>query len=188
MIQLGPDPLFTRTPIRNFPSDVALAGETASTLLALIAEMARRPRDATVLDARRARIATAAAADRAALRALAEKVCGGPMTKAWVSACHQVAEAPALPVIVLVLTNREWGAVRHSVLGLYPGGQADRANDVPLSSLRPSPDFTLTAAASRAHTKAVTEGRELPAALDRAIRGARTERRQVLLNIAISPD
>lgn len=266
VIQLGPDPLFTRTPIRNFPSDVALVGETAPTLLALIAAMADQPRDAKALETRRARIAKAAAADRAALRERSELGCASPMTKAWVSAClsraikaqdrpatifhelgcplphldldahnsyfqephsgglgwglpaalgaqlvdpdrlifatmgdgsymfanptacHQVAEAHGLPVIVLVLNNGEWGAVRQSVLGLYPGGQADRANEVPMTSLRPSPDFTLTAAASRAYTETVTEGSELPAALERAIRVARTERRQVLLNIAISPD
>ncbi|MEM7378486.1 MAG: thiamine pyrophosphate-requiring protein [Pseudomonadota bacterium] len=99
--------------------------------------------------------------------------------------CHQVCEALSLPVITLVLNNEEWGAVRHSVEGLYPGGHARRSNDVPLTSLRPSPDFTLTAQASRAHTETVTDGSALPAALARAIEVARGECRQVLLNIAI---
>ncbi|MEM9604333.1 MAG: thiamine pyrophosphate-requiring protein [Pseudomonadota bacterium] len=101
------------------------------------------------------------------------------------TACHQVCEALGLPVITLVLNNEEWGAVRHSVEGLYKNGLARKSNDVPLTSLRPSPDFTLTAQASRAHTETVTDGGALPAALDRAIHIARTERRQVLLNIAI---
>ena len=73
-------------------------------------------------------------------------------------ACHQVAEAHALPVITLVLNNEEWGAVRHSVEGLYKGGLAAKSNDVPLTSLRPSPDFTKTAEASRAYTETVTDG------------------------------
>lgn len=101
------------------------------------------------------------------------------------TACHQVCEALGLPVITLVLNNEEWGAVRHSVQGLYKGGLASKSNDVPLTSLRPSPDFTKTAEASRAYTETVTDGRELPAALERAIEVATGDKRQVLLNIAI---
>ena len=99
--------------------------------------------------------------------------------------CHQVCEALELPVIVLVLNNEEWGAVRHSVTGLYNDGRASKTNDVPLTSLRPSPDFTRTAEASRAYTETVADGEELPAALQRAIAIATGECRQVLLNIAI---
>ena len=102
------------------------------------------------------------------------------------TACHQIAEALNLPIITLVLNNEEWGAVRHSVEGLYRDGLAPKANDVPLTRLQPSPDFCKTAEASRAYTEAVTEGRELPAALERAIKVATEEKRQVLLNIAIA--
>ena len=264
VIQLGPDPLFSRTPVRNFRADLTLAGETAPTLLALIAAMQGRPRDEVRTVARRARIAALSADTRRAALTRAEAGATGPMTKDWVSlclgralkgrkasvfhelgcplipldlehhlsyfqephsgglgwglpaalgaqladpdrlvfatmgdgsymfsnptACHQVSEALELPVIALVLNNEEWGAVRHSVQGLYRAGLAGRANDVPLTSLRPSPDFTLTAQASRAYTETVTEGAELPAALERAIAVARGERRQVLLNIAIARD
>ena len=99
--------------------------------------------------------------------------------------CHQVCEALNLPIIILVLNNEEWGAVRHSVENLYEKGLASRSNDVPLTSLQPSPDFTLTAKASRAHAETVTRGEDVPAALERAINVATTERRHVLLNIAI---
>ena len=101
------------------------------------------------------------------------------------TACHQVCEALGLPVVTLVLNNEEWAAVRHSVEGLYTGGLATRSNDVPLTSLRPSPDFCKTAEASRAYTETVVDGEELPAALDRVIRVATEEKRQCLLNIAI---
>jgi acetolactate synthase-1/2/3 large subunit len=262
VIQLGPDPLFARTPIRNFQADVTLAGETADTLLALIAEMKDRPRDEVLLAERRERITGLSAARRAEIVALAERGKGGPMSKEWVAhclgkaikgrkatvfhelgcplepldldqpnsyfqephsgglgwglaaalgaqladrerlvfatigdgsymfanptACHMVAEAHELPVITLVLNNEEWGAVRHSVVGTYRNGLAAKANDVPLTSLRPSPDFTKTAEASRAYTETVTDGEALPAALARAIRVATGEKRQVLLNIAIA--
>ena len=97
-----------------------------------------------------------------------------------------MAEGLGLPVVTLVLNNQEWGAVRDSVEGLYRSGRAVRSNDVPLTSLHPSPDFAKTAEASRAYTETVTEGEELPAALDRAIRVATEEKSQVLLNIAIA--
>ncbi len=99
--------------------------------------------------------------------------------------CHQVCEALGLPIIMLVLNNEEWGAVRHSVESLYDNGRARKANEVPLTSLQPSPDFAMTAKASRAHAENITEGEDLPAALARAIHIATQEKRQVLLNIAI---
>ncbi len=261
VIQSGPDPLFARTPVRNFPAHLTLAGETAPTVLALIDAMSAQARDEDALAKRRSKIADLAETNRQTVIAKAEKGCTAPMSKEWVSlclgraikgrtasvfhelgcplmpldlddhlgyvqephagglgwglpaalgaqladrsrlvfatmgdgsymfanptACHQVAEALELPVITLVLNNGEWGAVRHSVEGLYTGGRAAKANDVPLTSLQPSPDFTKTAEASRAHTETVTDGRDLPAALDRAIRVAQEQGRQVLLNIAI---
>ncbi|MGH6760749.1 MAG: thiamine pyrophosphate-requiring protein [Phyllobacterium sp.] len=262
VIQLGPDPLFARTPVRNFPAHVTLAGETSATLMALVAAMHAHQPDPAARDARYARIARIADDDRKANKALAHRGDGAPMSKEWVglclgkalegrkatvfqelglplssmeldqhlsfiqaphsgglgwgfpaalgaqladperlivasigdgsymfaspTACHQLAEALELPVIVLVMNNEEWGAVRHSVESLYAGGKACQSNDVPLTSLRPSPDFTLTAQASRAYTETVTDGADLPGALERAIRVATEERRQVLLNIAIS--
>ena len=250
VIQMGPDPLFSRTPVRNFPAHLTLAGDTPAALMALIAAMRDRPRDTEALAARRARIAEAADTERARVVAAAEAGAGEPMTKEWVAlclgratrgreasvfhelgaplaplapdrhlgyfqephsgglgwglpaamgakladpdrlviatvgdgsymfanpvACHLVAEAMEIPVITLVLNNEEWGAVRHSVEGLYRGGHAARANEVPLTSLRPSPDFAMVASASRAYTETVTRGEDLPAALERAIRVART--------------
>jgi len=264
VIQLGPDPLFSRTPVRHFPADVTLAGDTPLALDALIDAMAAMDRDAATIEARRARIIAISTANREAVIAEAERGNGSPMSKDWVSlclgraikghrttvfhelgcplgpldlethqsyfqephagglgwglpaamgakladpdrlvfatmgdgsymfanptACHQVMEAYDLPVITLVLNNEEWGAVRHSVQGLYRGGGAAKANTVPLTSLKPSPDFTKTAEASRAYTETVSEGDALPAALDRAIAVATQERRQVLLNIAIAPE
>ena len=262
VIQLGPDPLFGRTPVRNFRADVALAGETAPALMALIEAMSTRKGSAPTIEARRMRTEALSTANRQAVIAEAEAGCAGPMSKAWVSlcvgraikgrkatifhelglplgpldldqhnsyfqephsgglgwglpaalggqlaepdrlvfatmgdgsymfsnptACHQIAEALGLPIITLVLNNEEWGAVRHSVEGLYRDGLAGKSNEVPLTRLQPSPDFCRTAEASRAYTETVTEGKDLPAALDRAIKVATEEKRQVLLNIAIA--
>ncbi|MEZ5715358.1 MAG: thiamine pyrophosphate-requiring protein [Paracoccaceae bacterium] len=264
VIQLGPDPLFSRTPVRNFPAHLGLAGDTGETLLALIEAMRELGRDEAKLAGRREAIAGAAQAARDRVIAAAEAGSGSPMSKDWVAlclgraikgrkasvfhelgcplqpldledhlgyfqephsgglgwglpaamgaqltdperlvfatigdgsymfanptACHQVMEALRLPVITLVLNNEEWGAVRASAEMTYPDGLSSRVNEVPLTSLRPSPDFTLTAQASRAYAETVTRGEDLPAALARAIRVRDEERRQVLLNIAIARD
>jgi len=100
-------------------------------------------------------------------------------------ACHQIAEAMGLPVLLLVLNNAEWGAVRQSVLDLYPDGQASRANVMPLISLEPSPDFTKVAEASRAWTARVEEGSELPAVLGAAIDHVTIYRSQALIEIRV---
>ena len=65
-------------------------------------------------------------------------------------ACHQIAEALDISMLVIVLNNSEWGAVRQSVLDIYPDGHASRANAVPLTDLSPSPNFVKVAEASRA--------------------------------------
>ena len=268
VIQAGPDPLFTRTPVRNFAADITLSGPTERIIEALSTALSQESPDQERIAARRKTVAQEARKNRESVIATAQSGAGAPMTKDWVSlclgkaikeqsaqhgrratvfhelgcplmpldcevadsyfqephsgglgwglpaaigaqmacpdrlvfatmgdgsymfanptACHLVAEAQEVPVIVLVLNNEEWGAVRHSVEGLYPDGAARASNEVPLTSLRPSPDFTSTAKASRAYTETITDGADLPDALSRAILVATVERRQVLLNIAIA--
>ncbi|MBW6422445.1 thiamine pyrophosphate-requiring protein [Rhizobium sp. XQZ8] len=100
-------------------------------------------------------------------------------------ACHQIAEAMEIPLLVLVLNNTEWGAVRQSVLGVYPNGYAAKSNDMPLVSLAPSPDFTKVASASRAWTAKVERGDELLPVLERAIEHVTKEKTQALVEIRI---
>lgn len=262
VIQAGPDPLFSRTPVRNFPAHITLAGETAGTLTALFEAVAALPADAAAISARHKNVSAQANKNRAAVTAMAEAGCGAPMTKEWVSlclgraikgrkatvfhelgcplqpldledhnsyfqephsgglgwgfpaaigakladperlviatvgdgsyifsnptACHFVAESLRVPIIVLVLNNEEWGAVHQSVEGLYPDGHSAKENEMPLISLSPSPEYTRIAEASRAYTETVSDGRDLPDAIERAIKVSTDEGRQVLLNIAIA--
>ncbi len=102
-------------------------------------------------------------------------------------ACHQIAEAMRLPVLVLVLNNAEWGAVRQSVSGLYPEGFAVRANEMPLTSLAPSPDFVKVAEASRAWSARVEDGGALAETLARAIDHVCSERSLALVEIKVAP-
>ena len=263
VVNIGPDPVFSRFPVRNFPSHLSIAGESRLTVPALIAAMRGLARDEAAVAARRARLAGASEATRTAIRAKAADTARG-ITKAYVSlclgealdglkssvfselgtqlgvlkrsdhrswfqephsgglgwsfpcamgaqlaepericvatlgdgsymfanptVCHQIAEALALPVLVVIVNNEEWGAVRGSVAGLYPQGYAARANDMPLTALKPSPDFAVTASASRAWSRTVTEPGELRGAIDAALTVVREERRQALLNVKVLPD
>jgi acetolactate synthase-1/2/3 large subunit len=101
-------------------------------------------------------------------------------------ACHQIAEALGLPILTIVKNNAMWNAVRRSVVKGYPDGAAARMNEIPLTSLKPVPDFASIARASRAHAERVERGEDLPAALARAVEVVRTERRQVLLDLNVA--
>ncbi|MEY9534671.1 thiamine pyrophosphate-requiring protein [Sinorhizobium fredii] len=263
VVHIGQDPLYSRFPVRNFPCDLALVGDTAEIIIELAAAASMfLPTTAKLRDARRAKVADAAAERRAAVLERAEAGRGPVMSKAFVStclskaiegrdtailselgapleeltlqspdtwyqephsgglgwcfpaalgmklarqdrlivatmgdgsymfsnpvACHQIAEAAGIPLLILVLNNSEWGAVRQSVLGVYPDGFAAKSNAMPLVSLSPSPDFTQVAAASRAWTAKVTEGDDLLQTLEAAIEQVLVNKRQALVEIRIA--
>lgn len=267
IVHIGPDPLFSRTPIRNFHSSLSIAGETGDIINALArALVPMREQQTAKLAARHKKISAESTKIRSEIEIHANAGKDGMMTKAFVAkclsdaitnqqrkasvtselgcplapmiishfngyrqephsgglgyglpaalgiqlaepntlvfatmgdgsyifsnptACHQIAEALALPIITLILNNEEWGAVRQSVTSLYPEGYAAKSNVMPLTALQPSPDFTKTAEASGAYTETITKGDELPGALERAIKVASVEKRQVLFNIKIGPD
>ena len=100
------------------------------------------------------------------------------------AACHQVAESMELPLLMCVFNNGIWNAVRRAALNMYPDGDASKANIMPLTSLRPMPDFAAIAKASRAHGEQVLSGQDLPAALDRA-KAAMKSGQPALLDIAV---
>jgi len=263
VINIGPDPVFARFPVRNFRSDLTIAGESALTIPALIEAMKPLKRDKDALAKRRDKLARASEENRAAIVERATDTTRG-ITKSYVShclgkaldgvkssvfselgtilgtitrqdhkswfqephsgglgwsfptalgaqlaepdrvcvatmgdgsymfsnptACHQIAEALELPVLIVILNNEEWGAVRASVTGLYPSGYASRANEMPLTALKPSPDFTNVAAASRAWARKVTDPDELPKVIHQALRVVRENRRVAVLDVRVLPD
>ncbi|WP_226578036.1 thiamine pyrophosphate-requiring protein [Acuticoccus sediminis] len=262
VINIGPDPIFSRFPVRGFRSDIALRGESADTIPALVAEMQDMPRGPTVA-ARRQKLSETTATGRERLVEVATADTERGITKAYVShclgealegrtssvfselgtklgfltrreprswfqephsgglgwsfpaamgakladpertcvatmgdgsymfanptACHQVAEALGLGVVVIILNNEEWGAVRASVAGLYPEGVAAKSNIMPLTALKPTPDFCKTAEASRAFARRVTDPAELPGAIAEALKVADTGR-QALIDVSVLPD
>ena len=263
VIQLGPNPLYSRSPVRNFRSDLSITSEVGEALVALERAMSRFDPDT---DSHRRTRRRALADQRNATRReqLSAAVDAGstPMTKEWVSqcvgdairgrdttviselgcpyeqlgltehnswrqephsgglgwgfpcamgikladperlvvatmgdgsymfanpvACHHVAEAHNIPVLVVVLNNAGYGAVRRSVRDMYPTGYAAKAHEMPLTGLSPSPDFAQVARACRAHAETVTDGSALPAALARAIHVVTVEHRQALLDVHVA--
>jgi acetolactate synthase-1/2/3 large subunit len=263
IIHMGPDPLFSRLPVRNFRSDLSIVGETQECILALARAMKPGAKQRQSARAKRRELIAArnVGARSKAMRDL-EASGGRSLTKAWVSyclsaaikgenavvlselgcplaalsledygswyqephsgglgwsfpcalgmqladrdrlivatmgdgsymfanpvACHQIAESLRLPVLVIVLNNLEWGAVRQSVSGLYPDGFAVRANEMPLTSLAPSPDFVKVAEASRAWAARVEDGNEVLPTLKRAIAHIRSERSLALVEVRVA--
>lgn len=102
-------------------------------------------------------------------------------------ACHQIAEALELPLLLVIVNNAEWGAVRQSVLGIYPDGYAARTNEMPLTQLSPAPDFTKIAEASRAWARRVEMGNDLPAAIAEALDHIAEHRTLALLDVRVRP-
>jgi acetolactate synthase I/II/III large subunit len=99
-------------------------------------------------------------------------------------ACHQISAAHGLPVLTVVFDNAEWGAVRKATKGMYPQGNAIKANRPSLISLEPSPNYHQVSEACGGWGERIEDAAELPKAIDRAMSVVRTEKRQALLNVA----
>ena len=260
MIHMGPDPLFSRFPVRTFRSDVSIGCDTADGIIAL--EEAMRPMLSRAVGARmrrkellgqrvpqiREKLAKASAPSHPMNKSYVGKCIsdaiagkdatvfselGAPLDpivlkrhNSWHQephsgglgwsfpaalgmqladrsklvvatlgdgsymfanpvACHQIAEAMELPILLVIVNNSEWAAVRYSVLGMYPDGYAAKANRMPLTSLQPSPDFTKVAEASRAYAVKVSDPAELTEALKKAIRHIEEKRTLALVEVTI---
>ncbi len=85
---LGPDPLHARFPVRNFRSDLSVAGELGDALERLEARMRPMLRGRRrALSARRAALAGRTAEIRARWRAAEARGAAGPATKAYLGKC-----------------------------------------------------------------------------------------------------
>ncbi len=103
-------------------------------------------------------------------------------------ACHQVAAAQRLPVLTVVLNNGSWDAVRISTLDIYPDGDAARANHVPMVPFAPTPAYGEIAGAAGCYAETVEMAEDIPAALERALKVIRDEKRQALLDVKVGMD
>ena len=263
IIQIGQDPLFAQTPVRNFRSDLSLGGDLSSNLLALCEalkthEPLGREDRLKAIEAKN----EASWAERDAK--IVQDAKGPKLTKRWVSAelanlarredasifaelgaqlpmmrlrhahswfesphsgglgfgfpaamgyklacpnrlviatvgdgsymfsnplaCHQVALSLGLSLLVVVLNNSEWGAVRQSVNALYPDGHAARTNKMPLTDLSPSPDFAGVAKACGAWSAEVRTQEDWQNQLDAAKEHVLNNRGLALLDVEVARD
>ena len=256
VIHVGPDPLFSKMPVRSFRNSLAIAADAASAVSAITASM-----NGASANGRYDEIKARNEARRADMLDRAAQGGGSPMSPPFVSkclsdaldddsvvcselgvaapfmdfkgpnrfynppfsgglgwgmpaalgmslanpdriavacvgdgsymfanpvACHQIAEAHDLPLLTVIMNNGIWNAVRRAALNVYPDGEAARMNVLPITSLEPMPDFCQIAQASRAHAERVEDGKDLPAALKRAIDVIKTEKRQALVEVRVS--
>jgi acetolactate synthase-1/2/3 large subunit len=262
LIAIGPDPLFSRTPMRSFPVDVAVAGDSGLALAALsdgLGAIVGSLRE--TIATRRAAVSQRVAGARSAARARAVERSGTPMSPAWVSlclseamgkdaavfnelgcdpsvmrfakagaffatglagglgwglpaalgfqladrerlviacigdgsyifanpvACHLVAAAQKLPVLIVVFNNGIWNAVRRATLAMYPDGEAARSNAMPFTQLSPAPDYAAVARAHGHWGERIEDGAALPAAIERAMAAIRKDKVPALLEVVVS--
>src|SRR5690606_1524316 len=88
VIQIGPDPAFTRLPMRGFPATLAIQSSVPAALDALRKALAARPEgQSAALAARHERIAARHRERREAAREAALAGDTSPMSTAWISHC-----------------------------------------------------------------------------------------------------
>ncbi|HTS90628.1 MAG TPA: thiamine pyrophosphate-requiring protein [Stellaceae bacterium] len=257
---IGPDPSFARYPMRSYRSDFAIAGDTATILGALEAQLAAlAPAEIARIATRRERLtrrhrelrekwaAESAAAEKAeaitppwlgrCLReaigedavvvneyplkleycprerprsyfglspagglgwgfgaALGAKLAApdrlvvatlgdGAYMFANPTACHWTSAKYDLPILTVIFNNERYGAVRRATLSMYGEGAAAEDDGRLLADLSPSPAFEKLVEASGGYGERVVLPADLPAALARALRAVREEKRQALLNV-----
>lgn len=61
-------------------------------------------------------------------------------------------------------------------------------NTMPMSSLAPGPDYAMIAAASRAWSTTISNGKDLSAAIEQALSVISTERRQAMIEVMVTRD
>ena len=101
------------------------------------------------------------------------------------TAGHFVSEAMKLPVLFIIANNARWAAVHRSTLSVYPKGEASGMKQPPFATLEPSPRFEHVIQASGGHGERVGEPKELMAALQRALKVVKEEKRQALVNVCL---
>jgi acetolactate synthase-1/2/3 large subunit len=87
---------------------------------------------------------------------------------------HYVGRAESLPTLTIVANNMLWGAVRQSTLDVYPEGKAAKANSMPLTELRPSPDFERVVESCGGVGLSVKTSAELMPALEKGLAAVRS--------------
>jgi acetolactate synthase I/II/III large subunit len=102
------------------------------------------------------------------------------------SSAHWMAKHYGTPFLQVIYNNGGWRAPRSSAAAVHPAGFASRGEDIGIS-FEPVPDYAaIAAAAGGAHAETVGRPEEVEAALERALRAVREERRCAVVSAVVS--
>jgi acetolactate synthase I/II/III large subunit len=107
----------------------------------------------------------------------------GGMIFANPTACHWVAEAHELPILMVIFNNTRYGAVRNATLSMFASGAAGQDNGLGLADLSPSPPFERYAQAHGAFGARVESPADLPGVLAAAREAVLRDKRHALVNV-----
>jgi acetolactate synthase-1/2/3 large subunit len=115
--------------------------------------------------------------------ALVVSICGdGSYLFSQPSVVHWMARRYQLPFLHVVLNNGGWRAPRQAVLSVHPDGIAASAPNIDIDFPQP-PDYGgIAAAAGGAHAEVVKSPDEVDAAIARALRAVRVEKRAAVID------
>ncbi len=98
-------------------------------------------------------------------------------------AAHMVSDVQHLPVLTIVWNNGIWNAVQNATRTVYPGGAAMRNNNYAITTLSQAFGFEKVCEAGGGYGERVEDPAQVPAAIQRALKVVRQEKRQALLNV-----
>jgi acetolactate synthase I/II/III large subunit len=87
---------------------------------------------------------------------------------------HYVGRAESLPTLTIIANNHSWHAVRQATLDVYPDGSAAKANIMPLTELKPAPDYEKVIATCGGYGEKVEAPGDLLPALERGMAAVRS--------------
>ena len=99
------------------------------------------------------------------------------------TACHFVSQAYNLPLLTIVCNNAIWHSTKAATQQVMPDGWAVSTENYPLCDLTPSPRYEKIVAAHDGYGEMVDDPQQLPAALGRALKVVKEEKRQAVLNV-----
>jgi acetolactate synthase-1/2/3 large subunit len=98
------------------------------------------------------------------------------------STVHWMSKRYNAPFLQVIFNNGGWNAPRYSAVGVHPHGLASQGDDIGIS-FEPPPDYAgIAVAAGGAHGETIKRVDEVEAAIARAVRAVREEKRSAVIN------
>jgi len=99
------------------------------------------------------------------------------------SACHMVSAMQQLPILVIVCDNGGWNSPQKATRAVHPKGWAVRTEHFPLTRFTVQPAYEMFVQAYGGYGVWVTEPKEVPSALAKAMKVVKEEKRQAVVHL-----